>query len=478
MAGNRVVFGVTASIAIYKSLEVISILKKRGFEIRVAMTNEAKRLISPVVFRAITNNEVYDDVMEEMNIEGTNITHIAFANWGDVFAIVPATANIISKVSCGIADDPVSLTALASTSPKVIAPAMNTDMYLNPIIQRHVKALKNLGWLIVEPVEGDLACERRGIGHIANEESIADAIESCLYSKTLLGKKVIVTAGPTSESIDPVRYITNRSSGKMGFALAKMAMYLGAEVTLITGKTCLNTPFNVKRIDCESTEDMLHALTLEIDKNDELIVIMAAAIADFKPGRIESKKIKKNADKKEIQKYIEYIKNESKNMSELLNNLLEMNDTNLELNFISLENVIRSVLMDFEEQIKQYSIKLKMEIEEHLSPIRSDKNKLKISLRNIIDNCVKVMKHGGELTISVKKSQTIENSMEIIIKDTGPGIPKNILKNIFKPFESGGSVKKGIGLPLAKHSIEILGGELYIESEIGIGTTFKIILPV
>lgn len=305
MAGNRVVFGVTASIAIYKSLEVISILKKRGFEIRVAMTNEAKRLISPVVFRAITNNEVYDDVMEEMNIEGTNITHIAFANWGDVFAIVPATANIISKVSCGIADDPVSLTALASTSPKVIAPAMNTDMYLNPIIQRHVKALKNLGWLIVEPVEGDLACERRGIGHIANEESIADAIESCLYSKTLLGKKVIVTAGPTSESIDPVRYITNRSSGKMGFALAKMAMYLGAEVTLITGKTCLNTPFNVKRIDCESTEDMLHALTLEIDKNDELIVIMAAAIADFKPGRIESKKIKKNGNGVFVLKLVE-----------------------------------------------------------------------------------------------------------------------------------------------------------------------------
>jgi len=281
MAGNRVVFGVTASIAIYKSLEVISILKKRGFEIRVAMTNEAKRLISPVVFRAITNNEVYDDVMEEMNIEGTNITHIAFANWGDVFAIVPATANIISKVSCGIADDPVSLTALASTSPKVIAPAMNTDMYLNPIIQRHVKALKNLGWLIVEPVEGDLACERRGIGHIANEESIAD------------------------ESIDPVRYITNRSSGKMGFALAKMAMYLGAEVTLITGKTCLNTPFNVKRIDCESTEDMLHALTLEIDKNDELIVIMAAAIADFKPGRIESKKIKKNGNGVFVLKLVE-----------------------------------------------------------------------------------------------------------------------------------------------------------------------------
>ncbi len=193
---------------------------------------------------------------------------------------------------------------------------------------------------------------------------------------------------------------------------------------------------------------------------------------------ILDKKIKKNANKKEIQKYIEYIKNESKNMSELLNNLLEMSDTNLELNFISLENVIKSVLMDFEEQIKQNSIRLKVEIEEHLSPIRSDKNKLKISLRNIIDNCVKVMKHGGELAISVKKSQMIENAVEIIIKDTGPGIPKNILKSIFKPFESGGSVKKGIGLPLAKHSIEILGGELYIESEIGIGTTFKIILPV
>ena len=193
---------------------------------------------------------------------------------------------------------------------------------------------------------------------------------------------------------------------------------------------------------------------------------------------ILDKKIKKGANLEEMQKYIEYIKNESKSMSELINNLLEMSSRNIEMSFISLENLIKSLVSELEESIKQNNISLELNIEKNLSPLRTDKNKLRISLRNIMDNCIKVMKHGGKLTIDVHKSTAIDSTIEIIIKDTGPGIPKDILKNVFKPFESGGSVKKGIGLPLAKHSIEILGGELYIESEIGIGTTFKIILPM
>ena len=305
MANNRVVLGVSASIAIYKSLEVISILKKRGFEVRVAMTENAAKMISPLVFKALTGNEVYRDVMEELELEGTNITHVALAEWGDVFAVVPATANIISQISCGLSRDAVSLIACATNAKKVLAPAMNTNMYLNPIIQRHLEFLKSLGWLVVEPVEGELACNTKGVGHIAFEEHIADAIESCLYPKLLDKKKVVITAGPTAEAIDPVRFLTNKSSGKMGFALAKMAQYLGAEVVLITGKTCLDTPFNVRRVDCESTEDMLYALREEVDKSDELIIIMSAAIADFKPARIESRKIKKNGNGSFVLKLVE-----------------------------------------------------------------------------------------------------------------------------------------------------------------------------
>ena len=305
MVKGNVVLGVTASIAIYKSLEVLSRLKKRGFNVRFALTREAKDLISPVVFKTLTNSEVYDDVMKELDLGDTNITHVSFANWADVFAIVPATANIISKVACGIADDPVSLVALATEAKKVIAPAMNSQMYLNPIIQDHLDRLKSLGWLVVEPEEGELACNTRGIGHIAYENHIADAIESCMYPNLLKGKNVVVTAGPTSESIDPVRYLTNRSSGKMGFALAKMARYLGANVTLITGKVCLDTPFGIKRVDIESTVDMLNALKEEIKKRDELIVIMAAAIADFRPERVESKKIKKEGNGKFTVNFVE-----------------------------------------------------------------------------------------------------------------------------------------------------------------------------
>ena len=305
MANNRVVLGISASVAIYKSLEVISILKKRGFEVRVAMTDNAAKMISPLVFKALTNNEVYKDVMEELELGETNITHVALAEWGDVFGVVPATANIISQIACGLSRDPVSLLACATDAKKVLAPAMNTKMYLNPIIQKHIEFLKSLGWLVVEPIEGELACNTKGVGHIAREEHIADAIESCFYPKLLNKKKVVVTAGPTLEAIDPVRFLTNRSSGKMGFALAKMAQYLGAEVVLITGKTCLETPFNVRRVDCESTEDMLHALREEVDRNDELIVIMSAAIADFKPARIESKKIKKNGNGSFVLKLVE-----------------------------------------------------------------------------------------------------------------------------------------------------------------------------
>ncbi len=297
MAKANVVLGVTASIAIYKALEVLSLLKKKGYAVRVAMTEEAQKMISPVVFEALTNAKVYTDVMEEIEDKDTNITHVALARWADVFVVVPATANIIAKMACGFADDPVSIIALTTKAYKIIAPAMNTDMYLNPTVQKNLKTLKENGAIVVEPIDGDLACNTKGVGHIALCEDIVDVVESSLYFKHFEGRKVIVTAGPTAEPIDPVRYITNRSSGKMGFALAKMAKFMGADTTLIAGPVCLREPYGVKRIDVEKAVDMLDALKREISKAEgEIILIMAAAVADFKPKEYKESKIKKSGD--------------------------------------------------------------------------------------------------------------------------------------------------------------------------------------
>ncbi|WP_025209750.1 sensor histidine kinase [Hippea sp. KM1] len=192
---------------------------------------------------------------------------------------------------------------------------------------------------------------------------------------------------------------------------------------------------------------------------------------------ILEKKLKKGAKGEELMKYVEYIKSESKNISEIINNLLEMSDREVELKFVKLDVLIDAVLSEFDGDIKKNNIKVNLNIES-MPPIRTDEKKLKIAIHNIIDNCIKVMKNGGELSISIVQSKNLRNTIEITISDTGPGIPRSVLKNIFKPFESGGTVKKGVGLPIAKHSVEIIGGELYIESEIGKGTTFKILLPM
>ncbi|WP_022669593.1 bifunctional phosphopantothenoylcysteine decarboxylase/phosphopantothenate--cysteine ligase CoaBC [Hippea alviniae] len=324
MAKANVVLGVTASIAIYKALEVLSILKKRGYAVRVAMTEEAQEMISPVVFEALTNAEVYTDVMEEIESDDTNITHVALAKWADVFVVVPATANIIAKMSYGFADDPVSIIALTTKAHKIIAPAMNTDMYLNPIVQKNLEILKENGFVIVEPIDGELACNTKGVGHIALCEDIVDVIESSLYFKHFEGRKVIITAGPTAEPIDPVRYITNRSSGKMGFALAKMAKFMGADTTLITGPVCLREPYGVKRIDVERATDMLDALKREISKAEgEIILIMAAAVADFKPKEYKESKIKKSGSEFVL------VLDENPDITAEINRFAKENDKNL-----------------------------------------------------------------------------------------------------------------------------------------------------
>ncbi len=291
---NNILIGVTASIAIYKSLEVISILKKKGLKIRVALTKEAKSFISPVVFEALTNNPVYTNVLEELSeLNDTNITHVALARWADVFAVVPATSNIIAKLAYGLSDDAVSLTGLATKAKKLIAPAMNSTMYLHPTTQENLKRLKGFGYEIVEPIKGELACNTKGIGHIANVEDIATTIEKLAYNKPLKDRYIIVTAAGTREPIDPVRFIGNRSSGKMGYWIAHAAHMLGAKVKLISGPTHLKPPYGVEKIDVESALDMLEQLKMTLDETKEAILIMAAAVSDFRVKNSTGNKIKR-----------------------------------------------------------------------------------------------------------------------------------------------------------------------------------------
>ena len=291
---KTVILGVTASIAEYRALELISALKKEGCSIHVALTKEAAQFISPTMFKALTNNDVYCDVLEELDLGSTNITHIALADIADVFVVMPATANIIAKMTSGVADDVVSLLSVSTHCPKIIAPAMNTHMYSNNIVQNNIEKLKNAGYLFAGPIEGDLACNTKGIGHIADTQDILDIIKSVFFKKTLANYKIIVSAGPTQEAIDPVRYITNHSSGKMGFAIAKTAHMMGADVALVSGPVHIKEVPGVKRIDVKSALDMLTSLKNEIEtSNKKTVVIMASAVGDFAPLKYVDKKIKK-----------------------------------------------------------------------------------------------------------------------------------------------------------------------------------------
>ena len=295
--GKTVILGVTASIAEYRALELISVLKKEQYNIHVALTKEAAQFISPTMFRALTNNDVYCDVLDEFDLESTNITHIALADIADVFVVMPATANIIAKMASGLADDAVSLLSVSAHCPKIIAPAMNAYMYSNSIVQKNIKILKNAGYLFAGPIEGDLACNTKGIGHIADTQDVADIIKSVFYKKTLSDYKIIVSAGPTQEPIDPVRCITNSSSGKMGFAIAKIGYMMGADVALVSGPVHIKESCGIKRVDVKSALEMLDALNNEIKlSNKKTVVIMASAVGDFAPLKYADKKIKKTDD--------------------------------------------------------------------------------------------------------------------------------------------------------------------------------------
>lgn len=288
-----VVVGVSGGVAVYKALDVISRLRKKDVEVHVIMTKSATEFVTPLSFQSLSQNMVITDMFAEP--KAWEIQHISLAKKADLMLIVPATANIIGKVANGIADDMLSTTIMATKAPVVFCPAMNTNMYENPIVQRNISLLKELGYEFIEPASGRLACGDEGKGKLQDTEIIAEETLRRLHStKDLLGKKVVVTAGPTMVPIDPVRILTNRSSGKMGYSIAEEARDRGAEVVLISGPTSLIKPNGIKVIDIKTNEDMFNAIKNEFKDAD--IVIKSAAVADYKAKNYSNEKIKKTGD--------------------------------------------------------------------------------------------------------------------------------------------------------------------------------------
>ncbi len=294
LSNKTIIVGVTGGIAAYKACDVVSKLKKLNANIHVIMTESACEFVQPMTFQTLSNNFVINDMFKEPKT--WEVEHIELAKRADAFLIVPATANFIGKLAAGIADDMLTTTVMATRAPVIIAPAMNTNMYTNRIVQANIGALQDLGYKFIEPASGRLACGDIGAGKLADVDDIVayvvDFFEKEAQVKDLVGRRIMISAGPTIEAIDPVRYITNRSSGKMGYAIAKRAVARGAQVTLVSGKTDLDVPNGlVKYISIESADDLYENLVREFEAND--VVIQSAAVADYKPKSYSDKKIKK-----------------------------------------------------------------------------------------------------------------------------------------------------------------------------------------
>ncbi|MGN0243105.1 MAG: bifunctional phosphopantothenoylcysteine decarboxylase/phosphopantothenate--cysteine ligase CoaBC [Lachnospiraceae bacterium] len=293
LSGKTVVLGVTGSIAAYKIANLASMLKKLHADVTVLMTENATHFIHPITFETLTGNKCLIDTFDR-NFE-YSVEHVSLAKKADVVLVAPASANVIGKIANGIADDMLTTTVTACSCKKIIAPAMNTQMYLNPIVQDNMKKLERFGYEVIAADTGYLACGDVGVGKMPSESVLLEYIlRECAFEKDMAGKKVLVTAGPTMERIDPVRFISNHSSGKMGYALAKHCMLRGADVTLVTGKTNLEPPMFVNVIHVESARDMYEAVVQHFDTQD--IVIKAAAVADYRPANPVDEKMKKKDD--------------------------------------------------------------------------------------------------------------------------------------------------------------------------------------
>ncbi len=291
LKGKTILLGVTGGIAAYKSASLASLLVKAGADVRVLMTENAKNFINPITFEALTGHKCVSDTFDR-NFE-FQVEHVALAKEADAVIIAPATANVIAKLTHGIADDMLTTTVLACRCPKIIAPAMNTAMYENPVTQDNIEQLRRYGMEIARPAYGHLACGDTGAGKMLEPESLIEYVyKSCAFPKDMEGLKVLVTAGPTQEAIDPVRYITNHSSGKMGYSIARACMLRGALVTLVTGKTALKPPMFVDVVPVVTAKDMYEAVVLRSGEMD--VIIKAAAVADYRPRYESEEKMKKS----------------------------------------------------------------------------------------------------------------------------------------------------------------------------------------
>ncbi len=292
--GKKIALGVTGGIAVYKAVDLVSRLRKQGAEVRVIMTEHAQQFVTPLTFKEISGNKVAVsmwDSNQEFNVE-----HISLANWADAFVVAPATANILAKMANGIADDLLSTTLLAAQAPIIVCPAMNTGMYQNPITQENIEKLQKHGVTVMPPAVGYLACGVTGPGRLPEPQQIVEFIDAFFAKKDgdMVGLKVLVTAAGTREPIDPVRFVGNRSSGKMGYAIAQAAAQRGAEVLLVTGPSALEIPPNVNGVKVETTNEMLEACMAAYGDMD--VVIKAAAVADYRPRDVADQKIKKKTD--------------------------------------------------------------------------------------------------------------------------------------------------------------------------------------
>ncbi|MGD6992439.1 bifunctional phosphopantothenoylcysteine decarboxylase/phosphopantothenate--cysteine ligase CoaBC [Sutcliffiella horikoshii] len=292
MKNKKILLCVTGGIAVYKAVALTSKLIQQGAEVKVIMSRSACKFVTPLSFQALSRNEVFTDTFEEKN--PAVISHIDLADWADVVLVAPATANVIGKLANGIADDMITTTLLASTAPVWIAPAMNVHMYDHPAVKNNMERLVSFGYRFIEPGEGFLACGYVGKGRLEEPETIVEGLKRYFQKQdemTLKGKKVLVTAGPTVEKADPVRFFTNRSTGKMGYAIAEAAASLGADVILVSGPTNLPDPPKVQTIRVESAEEMFHAVMEHYEKTD--VVIKSAAVADYRPKFVSDIKMKK-----------------------------------------------------------------------------------------------------------------------------------------------------------------------------------------
>ncbi len=290
LKGKHIVLGVTGSIAAYKIANLASMLKKLNANVTVMMTKNATNFINPITFETLTANKCLIDTFDR-NFQ-YSVEHVSLAKSADVVLIAPASANVIGKIAGGIADDMLTTTVMACKCKKIVAPAMNTNMYENPIVQDNIKKLQHYGYEVITPDTGYLACGDTGAGKMPSEQTLLEYIlREVAHEKDMIGKKVLVTAGPTMEKLDPVRYITNHSTGKMGYAIAKHCMHRGAEVTLVTGKTDTPKPPFVKIVEITSAQDMFEAVTSCSQEQD--IIIKAAAVADYRPANVSDEKVKK-----------------------------------------------------------------------------------------------------------------------------------------------------------------------------------------